>query len=340
MNHDHTTDHAADRTADRRGGQTAGPAISRRTTARLLAALAVAGAAGTGAATPACAGEGPRTRSSTSPFTGLPAKPAPVLAVKIDNHRDARPQTALEDADIVGVEKVEGGLGRLFAIFSSRLPKSLGPVRSAREYNVEQMRMFGRPALAYSGAREEVVDLIDKSPLYGVSHDDHPGDYARGGHNEPPHNLYADPKKVLADAPRASRSSDIGFRFGDRPGGGVPTTERTVDYGSASTTLSWSADEKRWLVSFDGEPAKSTAGKRLGGTTVVIQKTEMPPDSSGSTPYIKTVGSGEATVLRDGRAFRTTWKRTSAEDGTVFTLPNGDRMPFARGQVWWIYEER
>ncbi|WP_240979821.1 DUF3048 domain-containing protein [Streptomyces sp. HNM0574] len=276
----------------------------------------------------------------TSPFTGLPADPAPVLAVKMDNHADARPHTGLERADIVVVEKVEGGLSRLIGVYASDLPEAVGPVRSAREYNVEQLRTFDRPALAYSGAREAVVDLIKKSPLHGISHDDHPAPYFRGGDNEAPHNLYLRPEQALALAPEASLSDDIGYRFGDKPKGGEPTEEHTVNYGRSETSFTWSAKEKRWLASFDGEPAKSTGGARLGGTTVIVQKTDMPPDSSGKTPYIKTVGSGPATVLRDGHAFETTWKRPDAEAGTTFTLPNGDRMPFDPGQTWVVYEER
>ncbi|MBO8193419.1 DUF3048 domain-containing protein [Streptomyces oryzae] len=323
--------------------------IRPRRTRLVLTALAVAGGlVAAVVATPsfaayegdAKAGHGQRKAEFTSPFTGLPAKENPVLAVKIDNHKDARPQTALEDADIVGVEKVEGGLGRLFAIYSSHYPDTMGPVRSAREYNVEQMQMFQRPALAYSGARKAVVDKIKKSPLYGVSHDDFPDVYERGGDNEPPHNLYGHPDKILGKAPKASKASDIGFRFGAEPSGGKPTDEQTVDYGSSRTTFTWSAKEGRWLVSFDGEPAKGTSGKRLGGRTVIIQKTDMPPDSSGETPYIKTVGSGEATVLRDGKAFTTKWERKSATGDTTYTLSNGKRMPFHTGQVWLAYQQR
>jgi hypothetical protein len=261
------------------------------------------------------------------------------MAVKMDNHKDARPHTALEDADIVFVEKVEGGLSRLLGLYSSKFPEGLGPVRSARAYNVEQLRMFDRPVLAYSGAREGVVDLIKKSPLYGVSHDDFPDGYFRGGDNEAPHNLYAHPDKILAEAPEASKSKDIGFRFADgAPEGGEPVQERTVDYGSAQTTFNWSADEGRWLTSFDGAPAESTGGARLGGNTVVVQKVEMPPDDGG-TPYEKTVGSGDATVLRDGKAYETKWERPTAESGTTFTQSNGESMPFDRGQVWVVYEE-
>ncbi|HEY7484882.1 MAG TPA: DUF3048 domain-containing protein [Streptosporangiaceae bacterium] len=53
----------------------------------------------------------PYASQPTSPFTGMPGgADAPVLAVKIDNVRPARPHTGLSKADIVYVEPVEGGL--------------------------------------------------------------------------------------------------------------------------------------------------------------------------------------------------------------------------------------
>jgi hypothetical protein len=81
-----------------------------------------------------------------SPLTGLPAPAGPVLAVKIDNVAAARPQLGLDAADIVYVEPVEAGLTRLAAVYSSRLPDAVGPVRSARESDLELLRQFGTPA--------------------------------------------------------------------------------------------------------------------------------------------------------------------------------------------------
>lgn len=312
----------------------------RRRTRRLLLALAATGAlvAGTAAQSVAAQDE------ETSPFTGLPAEPAPVLAVKIDNASKARPHTAVEDADMVYVEKVEGGMSRLIGVYSSQLPDEVGPVRSAREYNAEQLQTFDRPALAYSGAQKGVDELLDKSPLYNLSNDTFPSAYSRSQDRPAPHNLYLNPDTILEEADEASLSSDIGLRFGDKPDGGEPTSERTVDYGTAEIAVNWSKEEERWLASFDGEPAMSTDGERLGGKTVVIQKVDMPPsefqDPTNTTPFIETVGSGEATVLRDGEAFETTWERKDAKDGTTYTLPDGERMPFDPGQTWVIYEER
>src|ERR1051326_8332557 len=88
------------------------------------------GPGGPGAGT----GSSPRSSpASLSPFTGEAVSGLqPVLAVKIDNLVDARPQTGVSRADIVYVLPVEGGLSRLMAVFSSAYPPGVGPVRSAR----------------------------------------------------------------------------------------------------------------------------------------------------------------------------------------------------------------
>src|SRR5215831_2268018 len=99
-----------------------------------------------------------------SPFTGeAVASLNRVLAVKIDNIVHARPQTGLDHADIVYVLPVEGGLSRFLAIFSSGYPPVVGPVRSAREDDLELLRQFGRPAFAYSGATATLLPYIHRT---------------------------------------------------------------------------------------------------------------------------------------------------------------------------------
>ncbi|MEU7581338.1 DUF3048 domain-containing protein [Streptomyces sp. NPDC041068] len=289
-------------------------------------------------------GEGPPHRGP-SPFTGLMARQGPVLAVKFDNARRARPHTGLDQADIVYVEKVEGGMSRLMGVYSSRLPRTVGPVRSARESDIELLRQFGRPALAYSGVRSSLQKVLRDSPLYALPHGGVPGAYFRQEGRSAPHNLFARPGALLRSAPRADRPHDIGFRFGPAPAGGTPTTSRTVSYASASHSFRWSPRQGRWLASFDGAPARSTSGARLGARTIVIQYVTMRPsrfkDVNGAvTPYIETVGSGKALVLRDGKSYPTRWKRSAPTGGTTFTLADGRPMPFAPGQVWMVYADR
>ncbi|MFP1625407.1 DUF3048 domain-containing protein [Streptomyces sp. 5K101] len=278
-------------------------------------------------------------------FTGLPAEPGPVLAVKVDNVRPARPHTGLDAADLVYVEQVESGLSRILAVYASRLPPQVGPVRSARESDLELLRQFGRPALAYSGAQSALGPLIDAAPVVALPQGRVPDAYVRGSDRPAPHNLYLRPGKVLAGARGVSDASDIGLRFGAAPAGGRPAAEHTVRYPSASYAFTWSAAEKRWRVAMDGTAARTTDGKRLAPATVVVQYTEVRPsqfrDRGGNvSPYTETVGSGRALVLRDGRAHDARWQRESAAGDTVFTTAAGERLNFARGQVWILLTAR
>ncbi|QLH19823.1 DUF3048 domain-containing protein [Streptomyces sp. Rer75] len=279
------------------------------------------------------------------PFTGVSAKPAPVLAVKIDNASQARPQTGLGAADIVYVEQVEGGLSRMLAVFSSRLPAEVGPVRSARESDLDLLHQFGRPALAYSGVQSRLRSTVEAAPLYPLPPATAPRAYVRGTEHPAPHNLYVRPEAALRLAPHASDASDIGFRFGAAPPGGEPRKGQTVRYPSAGFTFTWSAAAKRWLVAMDGTPARTTDGGRLGAATVVVQHTTVRPsrfhDVLGSvTPFTETVGSGGALVLRDGKAYESRWSRPGAGGGTAFTTADGDRMTFAPGPVWVVFTAR
>ncbi|MFV2121156.1 DUF3048 C-terminal domain-containing protein, partial [Streptomyces sp. Act-28] len=160
-----------------------------------------------------------------------------------------------------------------------------------------------------------------------------------------PHDLYLRPERALAAAPDADRAGDVGFRFGAAPPGGRQADEHTVRFPAARHSFTWSDSERRWLVSMDGTPARTTDGGRVGARTVVVQYVTVRPTPfearGGSvTPYTETVGSGAALVLRDGRAHDARWSRPSATDGTSFTTASGAPLAFATGPVWVVLAPR
>ena len=298
---------------------------------------------GSSAAPPATAPP-PSPARLLSPFTGEPV-PAlgPVLAVKIDNIKQARPSTGLRSADIVYVLPVEGGLSRLMAVFSSRFPPVIGPVRSAREDDLELLRQFGRPAFAYSGATPHLLPFIHRAPIVDLyaGLPSVASSYFRDPKRVAPHNLYGRTAMLLSDASGASKASDIGFRFGPPPAGGRGVPSYSVSYPAASFTFRWSAPAGRWLVWMDGAPALATEGGQLGGATVIIQYTRITTsrflEAGSRPPYAVSTGSGRAVVLRNGQEFTVRWSRPSAAAGTTYTLPGGKRMLFAPGQVWVVF---
>jgi hypothetical protein len=277
----------------------------------------------------------------TSPFTGERIKYLRrVLIFKIDNVIQARPPTGLAKADIVYLLPVEGGLSRIFAVFSAHVPPVVGPVRSSRQEDIKLLRQFGRPAFAFSGAQPALLPVVEHARIVNL-YAGIVGGYFRDWSRVEPYNLYADTKTLLREAPHASMARDIGFRFGAAPAGGQPTHSYRVGYQAAHFTFWWSPKQNRWLVSMDGSPARAANGRKLGGRTIVVQYvrvgTSVFRELGIRPPYANTVGQGSAVVLRNGRAYRVHWSRPRANGGTTYTLPDGHRMPFARGQVWVVY---
>ncbi|MGW5211773.1 DUF3048 domain-containing protein [Streptomyces sp. NPDC004051] len=334
-------------TRARRAARTRRTTRTRRaaTTRALLAVLLAAGPAA-GCTASGSPGDDGRGESWPSPLESRPdgAGGSPVLAVKLDNAPTARPQTGLDAADVVYVEQVEGGLSRLMAVYATRLPESVGPVRSAREADLELLRQFDRPILAFSGAQSRLLPLIGEAPLEALTPGTpgaRTGVYSRATDRSSPHNLYLHPRRLLDDPPGPSALT-TGFHHGPPPPGGTPEATHTVRYPAARFAFTWSEARDRWLVSMDGDPAVTPRGERLAPETVVVQYVTVRASDyhdylGNNTPYTETVGSGEATVLRDGRAHQVRWSRPDAADGTSFTTDGGAPVNFARGQVWVVY---
>ncbi|NGN67983.1 DUF3048 domain-containing protein, partial [Streptomyces sp. A7024] len=277
--------------------------------------------------------------SPTATQQAKPARPGPVLAVKIDNSAAARPQTGIDQADVVYVERVEAGITRFCAVFSSRLPESIGPVRSARETDLDLLRQYENPVLAYSGAQGKLKPHIRRAPLRPMPPEELSG-YFRGGARPAPHNLYLRTADVLKAAPDIGTPQDVGFDEGPAPAGGKATPSRTVRFPAARYAFAWKSGG--WQVSMDGRPSTTAAGKRLAPANVVIQEVDIRKGAFGdrwgnNSPYTETVGAGTATVLRDGKAYPVRWERPEADTITEYETPDGKPMRFADGQVWVVY---
>src|SRR3954453_12880520 len=156
----------------------------------------------------------PRPRPA-DPLTGGKVSDNPVIAAKVENIAAARPQVGLSLADITFVEEVEGAQTRLIAVYHTRFPKRLGPVRSARSTDVELLPLFGKPGLVYSGANSRVQRKIDNASIVPIPRSTR--DHRRGA----PHNGFFD-LGAIARSTKLAKASPIGWTFGDAaPHGGA-----------------------------------------------------------------------------------------------------------------------
>ena len=289
-------------------------------------------------------------KANTNVLSGREGVNGPVLVVKLDDTTQAHPQVGLEDADIVYIEQVEGGLTRLAAVFSSTIPQRIGPVRSARISDIDILSQFGRVAFAYSGAQKKLLAVIAAANLQDLgAQRQSPTIYTTDPNRIPPYAmvLRADllMEKIVKKNYAIDSAKNVGFEFGDLPEGGVPTETAVMHWPAARYSATWSDDQARWLLSHNTSVNYAESGVVLGPTTLVVQMVSITPSEykdkvGGVTPFSQTVGTGKAYVLRDGQRFATTWSRASSESGTTFTLPDGSVMQFDPGQIWIALTDR
>ena len=277
-------------------------------------------------------------------LSGRSGNDGPILAVKIDDTAQAHPQAGLEDADIVYIEQVEGGLTRLAAIFSSTIPKVIGPVRSARISDIEILEQFGRVAFAYSGAQKKLLPVIAEANLINLgAQRQSPLIYSTDPLRRSPTAMMLQARDLMANVAEEKLpiaiSKSVGWNFGEKPDTGTAVSAVKVSWPAHSYNATWSSLENRWLLSHKDKPNLSASGVHLGPTTFVIQLISI-TDSiyrdkvGGVTPYSETVGSGNGFVMRDGLAIAAKWSRPSGDQGTTWTTTSGDEIKFAAGQVW------
>ena len=277
-------------------------------------------------------------------LSGREGSNGPVLAVKIDDTNAAHPQIGLEDADVVYIEQVEGGVTRLAAIFSSVIPERIGPIRSARISDIDILAQYGRVAFAYSGAQKKLLPVIDAANLQNLGAQAQPPSiYTTDPNRVPPFAmvLRADllMAKVVEKNYQITTANNVGWSFGDAPQGGKPTESVIMHWPAARYSAAWSESQSRWLLSHNSESDVSESGIVLGPTTLVIQMVSITDSEyrdkvGGITPFSQTVGNGRGFILRDGKTFNALWSRASEGAGTTWTSSDGKEIKFAPGQIW------
>ncbi len=216
----------------------------------------------------------PSPEPSTSPLSGrLGGVGAPVVVVKLDNTRNAQPHMNLVDADIVYVEPVEWGLTRLAAVFSSRIPKDVGPVRSARISDIEVFAPYGNVAFVFSGAQQKLVPKLLAANWTPVSEDlDGPGfyrDYSRFS----PYNLVAQPREILASVGPVATARDMGLVFTEEPlVGGQRARVVTASWPESRMQFRWRAKARAYEIWLNGDQTRDTAAPGVQrASTVIVQ---------------------------------------------------------------------
>ncbi|MEX0665271.1 MAG: DUF3048 domain-containing protein [Acidimicrobiia bacterium] len=277
-----------------------------------------------------------------APFTGLPdpdglANGRSSVAVKIENSPDARPQSGLDVADIVYEEVVEGGITRFWAVFNSRAPANIGPVRSVRAMDPAIVTPLGG-VIAYSGGTSPNVAAVRATGLVWVDENNAGDAFYRESSRSAPHNLFARSEILFqrGGQPAPPRPMFMHFEEDDDAaftGESIASFHVNFDQGY-DVTYVWDAAREGWLR-FHGTSAPFYAigsvftKSQVTPTNVIVQFVPYPRGAEGLL-----YGSGDASVFSNGQLIRGRWNRVYPGAPTTFTDAFGGPIALTPGRTW------
>lgn len=287
-----------------------------------------------------------QTKKALEPLTGEKIDEAKAgrtpVAVVIENHPEARPQSGLDQASVIYETIAEGGITRFLAIFGPNVPEKLGPVRSARTFFVHWAREYDAP-LGHVGGNIDALDLIKETGAKDL-------DQFRYGlkayWREPKegiateHTMFASMEKLRGIVKQ--NGWDTGAKFEQMTfKDDAPTKSSTPDTPlSQIITVDFSTPTYQSLWAYrpqTNDYLRTIEGKQYVAKNIIIQTVvrEAVTSRNGVNRFEFTLaGSGKAKIVRDGTVVDAIWKKTGA-NRTKFFDASGAEIAFNRGITWY-----
>lgn len=275
------------------------------------------------------------------------------LAVKISNSpaEFVRPQSGINDADIVFEHTSEGNITRFTAIFYDTLPAQVGPIRSARLVDVELPAMYDA-GLVFSGASTGVYSRLNNSDFQErIIYSAEEGYYRTGEDKPYEHTLYGEPAGFRQALEVKGQNTPPMFATHNvfstvTPENGRPATYAAIDY--EWELVEWRYDEEngrywRWAA---GDPIiDALTGEQVSAANVIIISPIHVEDATiceqivndqctHLSIQVQLWGSGTGLLLRDGQQFDVTWHREARNDSLTLTDADGTPVPLQIGNIW------
>lgn len=272
------------------------------------------------------------------------------VAVMINNHKKALPQSGISEADILYEALAEGEITRLVAVFQELTADKIGPVRSARDYytylaldNDAIYIHHGGSPTGYSAISNRNIDNMDGMKggdafFRDTERMNQPGMYE--------HSSYVSAEGIF------SQWEDSGYRM-EKNEDFVPmfkffdTDITYTQYEDAKsielpysyyqiTQFNYNEDTKEYERYQNGSPhIDAENGKTLSFKNVIVQYANMyviAGDEAGRR-NIDLVGSGTGLYFSNGKVMEITWKKDSYQSPTKWYDDAGNELYLNKGKT-------
>lgn len=285
------------------------------------------------------------------------------LAVMIENHIEARPQSGLSSADIVYEAVAEGGITRFVALYYCNLSDvQIGPIRSARTYFLDWLSEYDALYAHVGGANTPgPADALSQIIKYGVKDLNQFSigfpvfwrDYQRLGRPvATEHTMYSTTQKLWeVGAKRGWTATDsagikwdknfVSWKFKDDKGGGTtPNIKVNFWESQPGYQVEWNYDKAtNSYKRKNGEPHVDLNNKQQLEAKVIIVQFQRESNANDGYPgnvhlLYGTTGSGKALIFQDGNVVEGKWIKPKRTARTKYVDGSDKEIEFNKGQIW------
>nr|WP_183254505.1 DUF3048 domain-containing protein [Anoxybacillus tepidamans] len=275
------------------------------------------------------------------PLTGLPAETRTdhrVVAVMINNHPKARPQSGLQKADVVYEVLAEGDITRFLALYQSEFPEKVGPVRSARDYYIELSKGFDALYICHGWSPEakSMLESGEADYLNGLFYDGTL--FKRVSFRKAPHNSYitfANIEKGAKEKGYALQETVEPLPFFQNESTGESAQQVEISYSRqayAQVQYKYVPEQNGYFRYSAGEQTidYDTREPVLVQNLFVVAAKHIISDQYGRRDIdLKSGGNGY--LFQNGTVRRVEWKNVN---GRLLPYENGVPIGFVPGKTW------
>ena len=296
------------------------------------------------------------------------------LAVMIENHLDARPQSGLSFADVVYEAVAEGGITRFMGVFYCNAQAKeaiLGPIRSARTYFLDWASEYGKyPLYAHVGGANTPgpANALGQIEQYGwggsqgndlnqfsIGYPTFWRDYERMGRTVlTEHTMYSTTERLWGVGKSrgfTNLSTDkqnwlddfTPWKFDTQTTPAGDKTKISFEFWKNSPDYSvvWELDKTLGMYKrLNGSESHEDLdiNQQLAAKTVIVQFMKESSANDGYENNVHllygTTGQGKALIFSNGNVVQATWNKKTRLDRTKYLDNLGKEIKFQPGKIW------
>lgn len=265
-----------------------------------------------------------------------------IIAVMIENHVDARPQSGLVDATVVYEAPVEANYSRFLALFPAHetITKA-GPVRSARPYFLDWVQEYDMPLYLHVGGSPAALTQIKQDDVVSVNEMTRGWYFWRDKSRFAPHNTYTSSElwdHAVKDYSHRTSAAFTPWKFDTdiSPCKQGCVNQIDITFLAPDYVANWvyNTNSHRYERKQGDDFHIDQDGRLIVADTIIVQHVSSRVLDSVGRQAIDTIGSGEVEIYQKGHKIVGTWKKATKTGRTSWYDAKGDEIAIQPGKIW------